>query len=57
MTMEDWTVAKARLKEKFTKLVGDDFQAMDEKQSELLLRLEKRLGKTRAAILKLISDL
>jgi hypothetical protein len=55
--MEDWNVAKARLKEKFTKLIGDDLQAMDEKQSELVLRLEKRLGKTRAVILKLISEL
>ena len=55
--MEDWNVAKARLKVKFSKLIGDDLQAMDEKQSELILRLEKRLGKTRAAILKLISEL
>jgi hypothetical protein len=55
--MEDWNVAKARLKQKFANLVGDDFQSMDEKQSELILRLEKRLGKTRAAILKLISEL
>jgi hypothetical protein len=56
-TMEDWNVAKARLKEKFSKLIGDDLQAMEDKQSELVLRLEKRLGKTRAAILKLISEL
>jgi hypothetical protein len=56
-TMEDWNVAKTRLKEKFSKLIGDELQAMDDKQPELMGRLEKRLGKTRAAILKLISEL
>lgn len=55
--MEDWNVAKARLKEKFSKLIGDDLKAMDDGQSELIVRLEKRLCKTRAAILKLISEL
>lgn len=55
--MEDWNVAKSRLKQKFSKLLGDDLQAMDDKRSELIERLEKRLGKTRAAILKLISEL
>jgi uncharacterized protein YjbJ (UPF0337 family) len=55
--MEDWNVAKTRLKEKFSKLIGDELQAIDEKQPELMGRLEKRLGKTRAAILKLISEL
>jgi hypothetical protein len=55
--MEDWNVTKAKLKEKFSKLIGDELQAMDDKQSESVLRLEKRLGKTRAAILKLISEL
>jgi uncharacterized protein YjbJ (UPF0337 family) len=55
--MEEWNVTKARLKEKFIKLIGDDLQAMDEKQSQLVLRLEKRLGKTKEAILKLLSDL
>jgi hypothetical protein len=55
--MEDWNMAKARLKKKLARLIGDDLQVMDDKQSELVIRLEKRLGKTRAAILKLISEL
>jgi hypothetical protein len=55
--MEDWNAAKARLKEKFSKLIGDELQGIDNKQTEVLVRLEKRLGKTRAAILKLISEL
>jgi uncharacterized protein YjbJ (UPF0337 family) len=55
--MEDWKVTKARLKEKFSKLVGDDLFAMEGKQVELVGRLEKRLGKTKEVILKLLSDL
>ena len=55
--MEDWNVAKSRLKLKLSKLIGDAPEAIDDKQSELIGRLEKRLGKTRAAIVKLISEL
>jgi hypothetical protein len=55
--MEDWNVTKARLKEKFSKLRGDDLLAVEQQQLELLGRLEKRLGKTREVILKLISEL
>lgn len=55
--MEDWNVAKAKLKEKFTKLIGSDFAGLEDQQAELILRLEKRLGKTREAILKLLSEL
>jgi hypothetical protein len=55
--MEDWNLAKAKLKEKFSKLIDSDFPGLEDKQAELILRLEKRLGKTREAILKLLSEL
>lgn len=54
--MDNWNVTKARLKEKFAKLIGDDLMATPDKPSKLAERLEKRLGKTKAAILKFLSE-
>jgi hypothetical protein len=56
-TMEDWSERKAKLKETFSRLIESDVLTMEGKDRELLDRLEKRLGKTREAIIKLISDL
>jgi uncharacterized protein YjbJ (UPF0337 family) len=55
--MEDWALRKARLKEKFSKLTGNDLVAIEGKQLELIDRLEKRLGITREAILKLLAEM
>ena len=55
--MEDWNIRKARLREKFSKIIGTDVIRLESSEIELIDRLEKRLGKSREAIVKLLSDL
>jgi hypothetical protein len=55
--MEDWNARKARLKEKFSKLSESNTLRLEFEQEQLIIRLQKRLGATREAILKLLSEL
>jgi uncharacterized protein YjbJ (UPF0337 family) len=55
--MINWNETKEKLKEKFAKLTDNDLLMMNGAQDELLKRLEAKLGKTREAIRKLISEL
>jgi hypothetical protein len=55
--MEDWKERKARLKEKFSKLSEANTLRLEYEQEQLITRLEKRLGATREAVLKLLSEL
>jgi uncharacterized protein YjbJ (UPF0337 family) len=54
--MEDWNVRKAMLKEKFSKLTESKTLELVFQQEQLINRLQKRLGKTREAVLRLLSD-
>jgi uncharacterized protein YjbJ (UPF0337 family) len=53
----NWNVLKGKLKQKFAKLTDDDLLFANGKTDELLGRLEKRLGKTKAEIYDIIEKL
>jgi uncharacterized protein YjbJ (UPF0337 family) len=51
----NWNEAKRKLKHKFIVLTDSDLLFVNGKQDELLGRLQKKLGKTREEIIKIIS--
>lgn len=53
----NWNETKGKLKQKFAMLTDNDLLLLEGKQDEMLGRLEKKLGKTKAEIHKLISEL
>lgn len=53
----NWDVTKGKLKQKFAMLTDNDLLFLDGKHDEMLGRLEIKLGKTKAEIQKLISEL
>ena len=55
--MANWDETKARLKQKISELTDDNLLFAKEKQEKLLCRLEGKLGQTREAIIKIISNL
>ena len=55
--MADWDETKAKLKQKISKIADHRLFAVKEQQDELLSRLEAKLGQTREAIIKIISDM
>jgi uncharacterized protein YjbJ (UPF0337 family) len=55
--MINWDETKRMLKQKFAKLTDNDILIIEGKQDELLSRLQVKLGKSREALLKLISEL
>jgi len=46
----DWNIAKGKLKQKWAKLTDDDLQYAAGRQDELIGRIQKRTGETRAAV-------
>lgn len=52
-----WEEQKARLKQKFAKLTDNDLLFIEGKKEEMFGRLEKKLGKTKEEISKIIQDL
>jgi hypothetical protein len=57
MTTAEWIKTKERLKQKISKVTDSNSLFMQEKQEELLSRLETKLGQTREAIIIIISKL
>ena len=53
----DWKIGKGKLKQKWAQLTDDDLQYIEGKKDELLGRIQKRTGETRAAIERAISDI
>ena len=53
----NWNETKGKLKQKFAILTDDDLLLVDGKQDEMIGRLQVRLGKTKEAVQKLISEL
>ena len=51
----DWNLTKGKLKQKFGQLTDDDLMYERGKEDELYGRLQKKLGKTREEIDKLIN--
>ena len=50
----NWNEVAGKLKQKFANLTDDDLLFKEGKEEELLGRLQKKLGKTKAEIRKLI---
>lgn len=53
----NWTEIKGKLKHKFGLLTDSDLLFADGKQDEMLGRLQTKLGRTKAEIHKIISEM
>lgn len=51
----NWNETSGKLKQKYAKLTDDDLLLVEGKEEELLGRLQKKLGKTREEVQKIIS--
>jgi uncharacterized protein YjbJ (UPF0337 family) len=51
-----WNIAKGKLKQKFARLTDDDLQYVEGKEEELLGRIQKRTGRSRAEIERTIQN-
>jgi hypothetical protein len=52
-----WNVVKRELKQRYDMLTDDDLTFKWGKEGELIYRLQQRLGKSRADIMKIIGEL
>lgn len=52
----DWSIQSKQLKEKFTQLTDDDLKFESGKETELLTRVESRLGKKREEVITIIKN-
>jgi len=53
----NWKTMAGKLKQQFAILTDDDLLFTEGKEEELLGRLEKKLGKTKEQVLKVLSKL
>jgi uncharacterized protein YjbJ (UPF0337 family) len=52
----DWNITKGKLKQKWAQLTDSDLQYAEGKQDELIGRIQKRTGETRAAVEKVLHE-
>lgn len=52
----NWNVMKGKLKQKYGELTDDDLAYTKGQEDELVGKLQKKLGKTKEEVLKLISE-
>ena len=52
-----WNEVQGKLKQKYAQLTDDDLLFAEGKHDELLGRLEKKLGKTKEEVRKIIGEL
>ena len=53
----NWQETKGKLKQRFAVLTDNDLLLLEGKEDEMLGRLEKKLGKSKDELHKIISDL
>lgn len=53
----DWNRTKGKLKEKYGELTDDDLQYAEGQEEQLIGRLQKRLGKSKEEVKKIIRDI
>lgn len=53
----DWNRTKGKLKEKYGELTDDDLQYAEGQEEQLIGRLQKRLGKSKEEVRKIIRDI
>ena len=46
----NWNIIKGKLKQKFANLTDDDLQYLEGKEDELLGRIQRRTGQTKAQV-------
>lgn len=56
-TIESWTETKAKLKQKFAILTDSDMLFLKGEKEKMIGRLQKKLGKTKEEIKKILSEL
>jgi uncharacterized protein YjbJ (UPF0337 family) len=52
----DWNITKGKLKQKWAKLTDNDLQYVEGQQEELVGRIQKCTGESRAAVEKAIKE-
>jgi len=52
----DWNITMGKLKQKWAALTDDDLQYAEGRQDELIGRIQKRTGETRAAVEKAVNE-
>ncbi len=53
----DWNILKGKLRQKWANLTDDDLQFIEGKEEELLGRIQKRTGESRAALEKTFREI
>ncbi len=53
----DWEVQKGKLKQKFAELTDNDLLFLEGKKDEMLGRIEKKLGKSKEEIRKILEKI
>lgn len=54
--VNQWNIVKAKLKQRYNMLTDDDLSFRWGKEGELIYRLQQKLGKSRADIMRLIGE-
>jgi uncharacterized protein YjbJ (UPF0337 family) len=52
----NWNIIRGKLKQKWAKLTEDDLQFVEGKENELIGRIQKRTGESRADIEQTVDD-
>jgi uncharacterized protein YjbJ (UPF0337 family) len=52
----DWNIVKGKLKQKYAQLTDDDLKFAKGQEEELLGRIQKRTGKTRQEVERVVKD-
>jgi len=52
----DWNIVKGKLKQKFAKLSDNDLTYTEGQEDELIGRIQKRTGQTKAAVEQALRD-
>jgi uncharacterized protein YjbJ (UPF0337 family) len=52
----DWNIVKGKLKQKYAQLTDDDLKYAKGQEEELLGRIQKRTGKTRTEVERVVKD-
>jgi uncharacterized protein YjbJ (UPF0337 family) len=53
----NWNEMKGKLKQKYGELTDDDLRYEDGREDELIGRLQKKLGKSKDEVKKIIADI
>lgn len=51
-----WNIAKGKLKQKFAELTDDDLRYAEGKENELIGRIQKRTGKTKEEVERVVEE-